>query len=155
MDLSRISYNPETGEFIWIRPASNRVKAGDVAGATMANGYIVITIDGVKVLAHRLAWLVHYGEWPKQCVDHINGDKKDNRIANLRDISHKANSRHQLRPSKNNSLGFLGVCQRYGRYKAEITVNRKHVNLGMFDTPEKASAAYQAAKQRLHHPEAV
>lgn len=147
MDLSRISYDPATGEFRWVRPASNRVKPGDVAGSLMRNGYITIMLDGQAVLAHRLAWLITHGVEPSGHIDHINGVKTDNRACNLRDVTPAENA--QNRHAVSSATGYLGVMQRpSGRFGAYMTTGKVSKCLGTFDTAEEASSAYWEARAK-------
>lgn len=147
--LRTLDYSPWTGVFIrkvrcgWCMP-------GSVAGGRHAHGYRVISLFGRQILAHRLAWFYVYGEWPKNVVDHINGIKDDNRIANLRDVSHKVNCRNLVSPSKNNSSGFLGVHFRDGLkkpWRSGISYDGRFKHLGYFETPEEAHAAYLSARE--------
>lgn len=147
---SVLSYDPEAGVFTWIARVGNRVKIGDVAGYSDPGGYRQISIRGKLYLEHRLAWLYVHGEWPKQFIDHINGIKYDNRLANLREATGSENQQNQMRPSTNNKLGILGVSARDRKFQAEITINRKKKYLGLFTTPEQAHAAYLAAKATMH-----
>lgn len=154
-----LDYDPNTGIFTWRhdrKVGRNKAflvrRAGDVAGGKNAIGYIAIGIDHRRLLAHRLAWLHVHGVWPTACIDHINGNRSDNRICNLRDIPHRSNIENQIRPAKNNKSGHLGVRQYKGKQKwsAQIGHHGKYVHLGYFDSPEQASDAYLAAKRRLH-----
>lgn len=148
-----LSYDASTGAFAWANPPRNvRVKAGNVAGSAGLNGYLYICVDRNRCLAHRLAWLYVHGEWPTQKIDHINGDKHDNRIANLRLATDRVNAQNVRKPQANNTSGFLGVtfCRWTNRWLAQIQTGGKHHNLGRFDTPELAHAAYLQAKRRLH-----
>lgn len=81
-----LSYEEKTGKFIWKNPSNNRVKAGQEAGCKNSSGHTRIIIEGKQYQAHRLAWLVTYGNWPKHSLRHINGNKLDNRISNLEEI---------------------------------------------------------------------
>lgn len=95
-----------------------------------------------------------HGYWPSEDVDHINHDKADNRIANLRELNRSLNQQNQIRAHKDNKTGYLGVYRnKIGRtqpYVASIFVEGKAVHLGAFDTAEEAHAAYVKAKRRLH-----
>ena len=106
---SILDYNSLTGIFTWKVRTSNRVNIGDIAGSANKDGYIQITIYGVKHYAHRLAYLYIYG-WLPPKVDHINNDgpKSDNRIANLRPAKNNQNLRNRGKTIKNTS-GFKGV----------------------------------------------
>ena len=145
---SILHYSPETGIFTWKVRTSSSVKVGDVAGSVNGNGYLNIKLQSRKHLAHRLVWLHVYGEWPKGQIDHINRVRTDNRIANLRDISHKQNLQNAGKYSHNTS-GHPGVCwnKRASKWQAQITHNQKHIHLGYFTTIEDAIAARKAAEK--------
>jgi hypothetical protein len=90
-----LNYNSNTGEFIWVKPRSLRLKPGDKAGYINPEGYVEIRFNYKKIKAHRLAWFIYYGKWPKHFIDHINGNPSDNRIKNLREVSSRENSMNQ------------------------------------------------------------
>lgn len=160
-----LRYDAETGTLFWLsRPrmfcksnaqwaAWNARYAGKEAGRLAQDGYRKVTVFGARYQAHRLVWLLAHGVWPTGEIDHINGDKTDNRLSNLRDVSHLENQRNQ-RLKANNTSGFNGVSwDRFAkRWLAYIGgANRRHV--GYFDTPEQAAAARRAAEQGLgFHP---
>lgn len=148
--MHALKYNRRTGVFTWRNPTSRKVKRGDVAGTLHSKGYWIITVRGKAFLAHRLAWAFCHGRWPSQDVDHKNGIRLDNRLANLRDVSRQVNLLNQLGPSKNNKLGVLGVSQCRSKFKAQITFNGHNTYIGVYDTLEEASKAYKEAKKRLH-----
>jgi hypothetical protein len=142
--LELLAYDKETGEFTW-KPR----KAGHTHGVS---GYVEITIDGIQVKAHRLAWLVTHGEWPTGMLDHINGDPSDNRLKNLRaaDARINAENRRSARAgSKSKLLGAQWHKQR-AKWQAAITVHKRKIYLGIFDTQEEAHEAFVSAKRRLH-----
>ena len=143
-----LHYNPETGIFIRKVSTTGRVKIGDVAGSINSRGYLLITVLGRPFHAHRLAWLYVYGEWPKLTIDHINRNKADNRITNLRDVSTKQNGQNASKRSDNTS-GHTGVylVKRTSRWQASIAHNQKHIHLGFFTTIEDAIAARKAAEK--------
>jgi hypothetical protein len=147
-----LDYDLETGIFRWRVQPCNRIKAGVVAGTVNHDGYIRIKINGTLFMAHRLAWLHTHGTWPLQQIDHINGDKADNRIRNLRDVSRSVNMQNQVRAQKDNTSGLRGVSWHKDkkRWEACISVNGQNEYLGSFDTTEAAHAAYLSAKLRLH-----
>lgn len=139
-----LDYNPETGVFV-------RRSTGRAVGDKSGSGYLTIFVLGKNRNAHRLAWLHYHGRWPCHNIDHINGNRQDNRIANLRDISqsHNLQNKHHSRGVS----GLVGVKRgKNGKWCASITPERAsaQLHLGTFDTPEEAQAAYMAAKRLLH-----
>lgn len=144
-----LSYDPITGLFRW-RVTMGGGMPGCIAGYEHESGYILISIDWKMHRAHRLAWLYTHGEPPAGQIDHINWTRSDNRIANLRDVSHQANQHHRSRANRNSASGLLGVTLSHGRWRAQIKIAGRHKALGVFDTPEKAHAAYLKAKRELH-----
>ncbi len=150
----RLSYNTETGEFRWktTKPRSS-ARPGDIAGS-VSNGYRIIEIDGKRHLGHRLAWLYVYGRWPERMIDHVDGNRSNNAIGNLRDVSRAVNGQNQKRAQSHSSTGVLGVTRikRAGGkpYMAQIVVGGKLKYLGVYSTAEEAGAVYLDAKRRLH-----
>lgn len=145
-----LHYDPETGQFTWIKRTAKCVHVGDVAGNVNKFGYCTIGIKAKIYKAHRLAWLYMTGEWPKGLIDHINGDKSDNRFANLRVVDESGNSQNIRKPNIRNKSGYMGVIKYYNQWRANITINNKTQWLGDFATPEEAHAAYLAAKRKHH-----
>ena len=145
---SILHYSPETGVFTWKVRTSTRVKAGDVAGSLDGHGYLQIKVCSRLYLAHRLAWLYTYGEWPKDQLDHINRNRLDNRIANLREVTNKQNHQNKSKPS-NNTSGHTGVSwhKRDSKWQAQIAHNYKRIHLGFFATMEEALSARKAAEK--------
>ena len=132
-----ITYNPKTGRF---------TRDGKRAGFThKKDGYVRIKINQISYLAHRLAWLYVTGKWPKHEVDHIFGNRSDNRWKFLRNatdaqtaanVGKRANSLHSLK----------GIAmQKNGRWMARIRVNKKLIYLGTYDTPQQAHRVYRKA----------
>lgn len=146
-----VSYDPETGSVIWRMTRGGTARKGSVAGHINYHGYLSINFNNYHVLAHMVAWALHYGEWPSMHIDHINCVKTDNRICNLRLATIQENARNRDK-SKCNTSGFKGVSffKGNGKYAANIGINRKKVFLGYFDEPEQAAAAYNAAVQAHH-----
>jgi len=139
-----LNYNPETGDFIWRVDRNGHVKAGMVAGNIhYKHGYREIRIGSKLYKAHRLVWLYVHGEMPVSFLDHINNDRSDNRLSNLRLATINQNAQNQKIRS-NNTTGYKGVTfvKRVGRYWAQIFVNGKIKSLGYYHTPEEAHAAY-------------
>lgn len=156
LDLANklLSYNPESGEFIWLVNAgkSGHIKAGSVAGGIdSANGYRRIQINGKPYRAHRLAWFFATGKFPSEFLDHINGIKSDNRIANLREATSDQNNRN-VGLRKVNTSGVVGVykCANSRHWYAQIKVNGKNKHLGYFEIKEDAIKARKTAEDVYH-----
>lgn len=143
-----LDYDPESGVFRW---KTGRQRPGAITGTLGRRGYIVVDFRRLKFYAHRLAWLFVYGRWPDGLIDHINGDKTDNRIGNLREASAEVNMQNIRRAYRNSKSGLLGASFRNGRWHAKIRVDGVDRLLGKFATAEEAHAAYVTAK-RLAHP---
>jgi hypothetical protein len=145
-----LNYDPETGVFTWASSPHRNDLVGKQAGGVTDRGYIKIRLDGIKHRAHRLAWMYVHGHWPKDRIDHINGDTTDNRIANLREAMQHENGQNR-RVSKSSAAGLLGVCkQQNNKWVAVICLHRKRHYLGTFATPEEAHQAYLQAKAVMH-----
>lgn len=151
--IETLDYNPETGEFTWKNPSSYQMHPGDKAGTLNASGYILICINGIRYKAHRLAWFYHYGEWPSDeapQIDHINGNKADNRISNLRCATRVKNSRNHKGRSTNTS-GCTGVSFKKSNGKWQAVIGDGHGKyklLGYFLNYEDAvNARKQAEKE--------
>lgn len=147
-----LDYDPETGFFVWKQRFGKRGVPGKRAGTVDFNGYVVITINKKRHKAHRLAWLWMHGAWPEIAIDHINGERTDNRISNLREANWSENQ-HNRRLQRNNKSGYPGVSwDRHAcKWRAGIRVNALSQNLGGYDTKEEAYAAHLKAKA-LEHP---
>lgn len=145
---SILNYDPATGVFTWKVRTANNVKAGDIAGSLDGDGYLLIGVQSRVHSAHRLAWLYVYGTWPEDQIDHINRIRTDNRISNLREVSHKQNSQNASKRSDNTS-GHPGVCwlKQSSKWRARIMHSYKMIHLGCFTTLEEAIAARKAAEK--------
>lgn len=129
------------------------MRPGDRAGTVGPKGYIRIKFEGRFYRAHRVAWLLHFGVWPTQQIDHRNGVRTDNRIDNLRDVPPRMNSQNRRSANCTNSNGLLGVSARRERkgFVAQIRDSQGRMkHLGRFDTAEAAHAAYLQAKAVFH-----
>jgi hypothetical protein len=127
---------------------SNSVKVGDVAGSLDGEGYLLIMVQSRLYRAHRLAWLYVYGTWPEGQLDHINRNRSDNRISNLREVTNKQNHQNRSKPS-NNTSGHPGVSwhKRDSKWLSSIRHNYKKTHLGYFTNIEDAIAARKAAEK--------
>lgn len=144
-----LHYDPETGVFTWLRPTSNRVKAGEVAGGISVLGYRYIAVRKHRMLAHRLAWRFVHGEWPLRNIDHKNGDPSDNRIANLREADQSENCANN-RGHRDSATGLKGVSKKRSRWEARLSRRGTVYRLGVFDSPDDAHAAYIAAAKSIN-----
>lgn len=152
-----LHYCPKTGTFTWLVKPTNSAKALAVAGNTGVGGYRHIRVHGRLHLAHRLAWLYVHGTWPNSNLDHINRNRSDNRIANLREADHKQNSQNMSKRLDNTS-GHPGVAWscRKSKWRARIVHNRIDLHLGYFDTVVEAVAARKAGELKYwgqHRPD--
>lgn len=147
--LEVLDYDPETGTFTW-RPSVRYGLAGKVAGAVDRNGYRRVKIRGQHYAEHRLAWLAHTGAWPAAWIDHVDGNKTNNAIKNLRDVPPHQNSQNQRRSHRDAALESIGVSPYHSKFRASIRVNGKVKHLGTFMSEDEAGAAYLAAKRELH-----
>jgi hypothetical protein len=145
----RFLYLPETGQFLW-KVSRPHIKVGDAAGCLTPTGYVLLSIDDVKYKAHRIAWLIAHGSLPKIDIDHINGDRSDNRISNLRAVSRQINLQNMRHANRLNKSGLLGVSPNHKRWAASIRINGKKKHIGTFDTPNEAQAAYAFEKAVAH-----
>ncbi len=137
-----LSYDPATGVLTWLIAAARRVKPGDEAGCfDRATGRVRVRVAGKMYLRSRVGWALTYGKWPTGEVDHINGDRSDDRSANLRDVPRKVNAQ--------NTRKAKGVYQRGASWAAKITASGRGIHLGTFKSEAEARAAWCAAK-RVH-----
>ena len=145
---SILDYDHETGIFTRKVRTANRVKVGDAAGCPDGRGYLQIIVCSRKYRAHRLAWLHVYGEWPEDQLDHINRNRSDNRISNLREVSNKQNGQNKSKPN-NNTSGHTGVFwhKQNSKWRAQITHNQKKIHLGYFTDLEEALSARKAGEK--------
>lgn len=143
-----VSYDKDLGTFSWKKKRQGVVsgKFGNVE----KKGYGRVKILGKNYLLHRLAWFIVYRQWPKDQIDHINGDRSDNRISNLRVVDFSGNAQNRHGPQKNNKAGFFGVHVSGNKWRAQIRIDGKLKHIGLFDTPELASQAYIDEKRKVH-----
>jgi hypothetical protein len=142
-----LHYDPETGLFTWVGRAYRSVRLGRVAGnINKVSGYVQIRVDGHPCYGHRLVFLYMTGRLPENSVDHINGNRSDNRWKNLRDATNQENAQNQRRAKSGTRSGVMGACKDATRDK----FNAKTIYLGRYDTAEEANAAYLDAKRAMH-----
>ena len=146
-----VTYDPDTGIM------SSRVKRhgknpGDRLGSITSTGYLVTQIEGYKTSIHRFIWLYMYGRLPFGETDHINGNRLDNRLPNLREVPGTFNQQNRATPRRGSKVGYIGVslAPYKKKYRAQIEVNGKGRSLGFYATAEEAHAAYLEAKRKMH-----
>lgn len=144
-----LDYDEVSGLFAWKKSQASQIRVGDVAGGISSDGYWCITLHGQRYGAHRLAWLYAHGVIPPADIDHINGDRLDNRLANLRLATRSENMRNSR--GKRSASGLKGAHWRAKRkaWVSQIYKDGKCVYLGRFPTAEEAHAAYVKAATEL------
>lgn len=144
-------YDHETG-FIERTRERGGQQPGTVVGCERKDGYLSTKFEGKEFLLHRLAWALYFGEEANQEIDHIDGNRRNNRISNLRLSNRSMNNQNRHGPHRNNRLGILGVRfdNASGKFIARIRVNKKLIRLGKFDTAAMASDAYMKARRSMH-----
>ena len=153
--LDSVRYDPRTGLLHWRIGHNNQVKEGSRAGSFDKRiKYIRVRINREFYLAHRVIWLMIYGEWPPNEIDHINHVKHDNRLANLRCANRTDNCKNAL-TRKDNISGITGVNwhKREKKWRAYISNKGKQINLGLFINIEDAKQARKSAESKYNfHP---
>lgn len=150
-DLHRIfEYNSDTGIFTRKIKTAIATKIGERAGYTNKQGYIQIRALGKTYQAHSLAWLYVFGEMPA-LIDHIDGNRSNNAITNLRIADRSINGFNREKKSESSSV-FKGVLwsKKYCKWEAKINANRKRKHLGYFQCEQEAAHAYNKAAIELH-----
>ena len=145
-------YNPTSGSFAHSAQSKyvvDRALVGMPAGSIDAYGYLVLSVGGRRIKAHRAVWLLERGVLPG-VIDHIDGNPLNNRISNLREVTHAENRQNQRRVRSDSKTGLVGVHRRGDRFEARVRVSGKYRGLGVYPTPEQAHAAYLEGKRRLH-----
>ena len=136
--INAFSYDIATGNLLRNYP-SRQSDRGSVCGTLMANGYLSLWYKNRTYLVHRIIWLMHNKQWPKNQIDHINRIRNDNRIENLRDVT-------QSRNNNNNQAKGYSYNSSTGGYMARITVDGQFIYLGVYATKNMAHDAYMKAK---------
>lgn len=150
--LSVMSYDPGTGHFTYRYKTHGCVRLDRPAGSLhKTTGYRWLYVDSAQVMEHRAAFLYMTGAWPSGEVDHIDGNRSNNKWSNLRDVPKSVNLQNQRAARADNSLGFQGVWKNGNRYASRIQLPAgKRMYLGSYGTPEEAHAAYIRAKRKFH-----
>ena len=146
-----LNYNPDTGLFTWIAKASSHITIGATAGRITSEGYLIINIDRLPYVAHRLVWLYTHKVWPTNSLDHINRIRDDNRLANLREATKAENAQNRkLNPI--NTSGVKGVhwAADRRRWKASIMLNGKLIHLGYTRLFEDAVKLREDGEVKYH-----
>ena len=140
-----LDYNIETGCFIW--RVSGKVKKGDKAGCNHL-GYVRIKLKGKSHMAHRLAFLMYYNRMP-DFIDHIDGDKSNNAISNLRECT-KFQNGYNRGPKKDNTSGYKGVTRKNSKWQSKISYEGKEIYLGVYECKHDAAMAHNVAAKKYH-----
>lgn len=148
-------YDPDAGALVRKITRGCSAVGQSVGGKRSANGYRRVQVDGVMYWVHRLIWMICTGEDPGDLnIDHIDGDKSNNKISNLRLSNKSENGQNRKQANRNSTTGIIGVYlvknKNSEKYASKIKVNRKSINLGTFDTKEAAIEAYLSAKRKIH-----
>lgn len=143
--LELMKWYPKIGKAYWkVNKGNNR--KGKLVGNTSTGGYRRVRIDGKDYRFSRIVYMLEYGVWPEHEADHENHDPSDDRAKNIRDLTPSENTFHRrLKPGK---AGLRGVTLRGKKYQSRITVNKKEINLGTYDTPMKAHNVWRAAAKK-------
>lgn len=140
-----LEYNPETGELV------RRKGGGGPVGSPDTKGYLRVMLDGQRYKNHRVVWLLVYGEWPSGPLDHINGDKADNRLLNLR-LASPSQNLYNTPTKRTNTSGVKGVMwhKHSGKWVAQLRVSGRCVLFRRYATKEAATAAIREARLQAH-----
>ncbi len=149
---ARLNYNSETGIFTWL-PGQTRPRIKKESAGTKNDGYIKIQISKAKYILNssRLAWLYFYKKWPDKQIDHIDGNRENNAIKNLREATPQQNSQNRKR-KKTASSKYKGMLwhKRLKKWQPMIVVNKKIIYLGLFKNEEEAAEAHRLAAEKYH-----
>lgn len=141
--IELLHYDADYGVFTNKTRRSNVSPIGKVLGTANTSGHLVLMVDNVMYLAHRLAWFYCFKEWPEVLIDHIDRDPSNNRIDNLREATKSTNGfNSKLRID--NTIGLKGVYfdKRRNHFYSQIVINKTKIYLGRFDSAQEAHTAY-------------
>lgn len=147
-----LSYDPETGVITRKVSLVYSTPVGSIAGSVNKyKGYVAVFVDGTRYQAHRVAWLMMSGRWPRGHIDHVDGNRANNRWSNLREASVAENNQN-MRAASNNTSGLRGVSwmSKAKKWRAQICLDKKITYLGLFDDKAEAHEAYLSAKRKIH-----
>jgi hypothetical protein len=150
-----LDYKPRSGLLIWkkrfdIAPLANS-RVGKIAGFMASDGYIYVQINNKWYLAHRLAWVIMKGEWPKNDIDHVRAPKTNNKWSNLREATTQQNTRNTKKRASNTSkFKWVSWDKSKKCWVARIRDGKTHLNLGRYKTPEEGYAVACKAAKKLH-----
>lgn len=136
--------NPDTGEVFWKADRGAGVRAGDLAGCYDRHGYLRICVDGKRYLGHRVLWILYHGTEPPSIIDHIDGNRSNNRKSNLRPATSRLNG---INTARNRNGRLPGACwyKRHSCWRAQINIDGKKRHLGYYDTELEAHEAWKRA----------
>jgi hypothetical protein len=145
-----LKYEPDTGLLRWSEHQGNFSRVGAIAGGKTNRGYIHVKVNGTKLLAHRIAWYMTYKVVPDH-IDHINGNKVDNRLCNLRSCTASENAMNRTKLATNNTSGHTGVVwnKKLGKWTAAIRFKGESRHLGVFLSYAEAVTAREEAEAEL------
>lgn len=150
--ISVISYDPVSGVFFKLGAAGDGAQQRPT-GHKNVRGYMCVYVAGRSYAAHRLAFFYMQKEWPPHDVDHINGDRTDNRFSNLRQVTRKQNKENMTVTWAASCVRGVTWCKKRKAWKAQVKHNQRHYNIGYFSELEAAAEAAKAGRDRLftHH----
>jgi hypothetical protein len=146
---SLLDYDPATGILRWREDRTAGTKAGDMAGTPNGDGYLKVSIIGKRYFSHRVVFAMYYGRQPTAQIDHIDGDRYNNKISNLREATHSQNVMNTRRLDSN-SVGVKNISIKRRKYLARIQANKRIFYVGSFETLNEASEAIQRARKHFH-----
>lgn len=150
-DLRKLfEYNEQTGILYW-SVNKGRATKGDIAGTNHNKGYLSVQIDKTAYLLHRVIWCIYYGQWPSKFIDHIDLNKKNNKINNLR-LATRANNcqNHARRIDSNSSIKGVTWHVRLNKWQARVQIDNKRVHLGYFHNLMDAEKRITDVRSNLH-----